>query len=631
MKKTLLFLTFLPAFAFGQIQYNKINLEVDFATPSKEFTSYWNSTGFTPGDLLLRKDMQQTLDYLSSVPNHGVKYLRPHWMLNLIGSKNIDTKKPEYNFKKFDAAFDEMISRGFKPIFEIMGFPNLEWEVKGNEYDKDAQQQKNEVKQWVPDFEQKDDYKKWYAFVKVVVKHLEDRYGKEELKTWYFECTNEPDLQHFWGQSLPALLNYWDASSEAIKAVDPEYSFGGPGTAKGVSEHFKAILAHCDNGENAITRKKGAALDFISVHRKAKTYRMIDVENECVNYIRENHPKFGNIPFWNDEADPLAGWQQPFWWRADSWYSCFVVHSIDVHNRLSIDSAGVNFSLLSNDNGFMGNWYHRTHLARIFDSTKINNFWLFKQPDLTAMTLLALSTGERYNVKGYLTTREHSVIIPTKNQYGDIVILAVNKPEFGPLREQGKPQQVIKPEQRHDYLSSGTIVDLALKNIRENKTNVTHIRLDNMHGNAFTEWVTLEMPYEITSEEYKMIASNQEPVIVKADQIDRISNLELVMPPASIYMIILSGEKQKPDAPKIISIKDYNGLNNEKTKFIRWEQVAGQISTYNVYASYDGKDFVKINPQPLFDCGFLDVLNKNVKNVEYKIEAVSLDGKASGI
>lgn len=210
-------------------------------------------------------------------------------------------------------------------------------------------------------------------------------------------------------------------------------------------------------------------------------------------------------------------------------------------------------------------------------------------------------------------------------------MLVVNMPEFGELRKQGKPQQVVKPGQRSDYLSSGTIVNLAIKNPGEDKKNVTHIRLDNFHGNAFTEWVALERPVKISTEEYKMIASNQEPVIVKTDEADGISNLELDMQPASIYMIIISGEKQKPDAPKIISTKDYSGLNNEKTKFIRWEQTAGQIATYNVYASYNEGKFEKINPQPLFDCGFLDVLSDDAKKVEYKIEAVSLDGKASGI
>ena len=124
-----------------------------------------------------------------------------------------------------------------------------------------------------------------------MITHLEQRYGSKELKTWYFECTNEPDIhRYFWDRGIPSLLNYWDATSEAIKAVNGDYQFGGPGTARGLSVEFKDVLAHCDTGMNVITGKRGAVLDFISVHRKELTYNMIDNEIECIHYIRENHP-----------------------------------------------------------------------------------------------------------------------------------------------------------------------------------------------------------------------------------------------------------------------------------------------------------------------------------------------------
>lgn len=622
MTKKLLFFLLLPLGVFGQISYSDVNLSVDFAGKEIPFSNYWNSTGFTPGDLLFQKDMQLTLDYLSSIPNEGIKYVRPHWMLNLIGSRNAGTSKAEFNFEKMDAAFDEMVSRGFKPIFEIMGFPNQEWIVPENEYDKYAQGQKNELKQWVPDFNKKEDCLLWNSFVKQVITHLVSRYGKEEMEQWYFECTNEPDItSHFWKQGTPALLNYWDASSAAIKAVSNNFRTGGPGNARGVSDVFKSFLAHCDTGINLMTGKTGAPLDFISVHRKALPYKMVDDELECVNYIRANHPKFSKLPFWNDEADPMAGWGIPLWWRADTWYGGFVIHSVEAHNRISIDQQGINFGILGNDNGFLGNWYNRTHLARHTNPANADQFWLFKQPDLTAMSLLSLSTGNRFEVQGYSSEKEMATLIPSKTPNGDIVLLLVNKSEFGNLNPLKGEQKNALPEQ-YKQVSKGVNMTIDLKNIDLNGFTSTQIRIDNLHGNAFAEWTSLGQPETISTEQYKMIAANQEPVIVGKEKAN--NKIKVMMPPSSICMIILTRDTATQEFPQIKSLKKYTGQNGEQLEFVQWEQVKNRMVTYDVMASYGGAEFVKINAQPLFDCGFLSVLPENSGTVKYKIVANSL-------
>ena len=169
MKTILLFLLLVPVAVMGQIQYDTYNFEVDCNSETKTYPVYWNITGFTPGDLLFQKDMQLTLDYLSAIPNKGLLYVRPHWMLNLVGSRNIESKTPEFNFKKLDAALDEMINRGLKPVFEIMGYPYLIWEIPENKYDEAAQGQKNEVGQWIPDFNDKIELEKWHEFIKTLI------------------------------------------------------------------------------------------------------------------------------------------------------------------------------------------------------------------------------------------------------------------------------------------------------------------------------------------------------------------------------------------------------------------------------------------------------------------------------
>jgi len=607
---------------FGQTEYSKINLSVDFSAEPVVYNNYWNSTGFTPGALIFRNDMLQTLDEIASVPNKGVKYVRPHWLLNLVGSKHIGTPNPEFNYEKLDMVLDELVSRELKPIFEIMGYPSLTWEVTDNENEKALKGIKS--KQWVPDFNNISDAKQWHQFIIGLTEHLEERYGEEELKTWYFECFNEPNVvKYFWMQGIPALLNYWDASSEAIKEVNSEYKVGGPGTAGSISDSFNSFIAHCDTGMNIITNKRGAPLDFISVHIKQRPYQMIDGENESVNYIRQFHPKFKDLPFWNDEADPMAGWGRRYWWRADAWYGAFIVHSVDAHNRLSIDSMGITFDILSNDNGFLGDWYKRTHFARMTNPENSDHYWLIKQPSFTVMSLLAHCTGERYEVAGYQSTRENTLLIPAKNPDGTVVLLLANKPEFGSVQNNGNVLQHPVVEQRRRIMNQGSIVNVAIKNLTIENPHYTIIRVDNLHGNAYSEWNNLGQPDPVSLEQYSLIASNQNPVITHSSKWPADGKLSIQMPPSSVAMIVVSSDESTKTQCEIISINEYAGYNGERTNYIRWKQAEG-VTVYNVYASVNGGALSRINPQELFDCGFLYVLPKDAEKIDYVVESRKL-------
>lgn len=622
------FLLLLCHAVFSQLYYSNYDYTVDFSQPGKPHENFWHATGFTPGEMLFRADMQLTLDYLSAIPNNGLVYVRPHWMLNLIGSRNAGTPEATYNFNRLGAAFDELVSRGLRPIFEVMGFPATTWETGMGAYDAAAQSQRNQPDQWIPDFENMEDVGLWYAFVKEMTTYLEDRYGVEELKTWYFECTNEPDIHnHFWSYGIPALLNYWDATSEAIKAVNHDYQFGGPGTARGVSDEFKAVLAHCDTGTNAITGEQGAVLDYISVHRKFLPYLMIDRELECIEYIRENHPSFEDLPFWNDEADPMAGWSRSYWWRPHPWYGAFVIQSVDAHNRLLIDSAGVNYQMLLNDNGFMGTWYHRTQLARFLNTDETNEelrFWLFKKPVLTVMTMLALGEGTRYEVEGYATTREDVIVIPSRTTNNEIVLLILNKPEFGPVHNNWVSNPYITPEQKVLHDPHGASLTLNLRGLDFKAPVLRHVRLDELHGYAHGAWRALGSPDSLSADMYRVIAAHMDPVMIDQRQTEGFSTLHLQLPPSSVSMVIISDTQNSTPhpTPEIISINDYTGYHGEHKKFIRWEQVSGPIVRYHVYASYDGDEYQRVSPYPLFDLGYLDVLPEGVSEAEYRIEVV---------
>ena len=76
------------------------------------------------------------------------------------------------------------------------------------------------------------------------------------MKTWYFECWNEPNLSAFWTGDKEAYFRLYQVTSLAIKAVCPQYRVGGPATAAGA--WVPEFIQFCALGK--------VPVDFVSTH-----------------------------------------------------------------------------------------------------------------------------------------------------------------------------------------------------------------------------------------------------------------------------------------------------------------------------------------------------------------------------
>ena len=101
------------------------------------------------------------------------------------------------------------------------------------------------------------DLDQWKSFVSSGIQHCIDRYGLEEVRSWYFECWNEPNLKGcFFGGTMEEFFHLWSATWHAVKTVDSQLRFGGPSTARG--EWMPEFLDW--------TAKDGTAPDYLITH-----------------------------------------------------------------------------------------------------------------------------------------------------------------------------------------------------------------------------------------------------------------------------------------------------------------------------------------------------------------------------
>jgi L-iduronidase len=515
-----------------------------------------------------------------------------------------------------------------------MGLPSKTLLSEPGEYDAAFQGQKSHSidSRFMPDFEKMDDLLVWKRFISDVARHLIERYGKEEVYSWYFEVTNEPDINHFWKRNNQSLMNYYDATSEGLWEVDETLRFGGPGTARGLSSQFKALMAHCDTGTNSMTGEKGVRIDFISVHRKFLPKNMIDQELECIYYVRNNHPGLKDVPFWNDEADPMAGWGKRYWWRTGSWYAAFVAQSIDLHNQVLLDGLGMQYDILSNDNGFMGDWYQRTHFARFLRDGDPSQVYLVPQPVYTIMNMLGKIGPWRYDVETFQSGWKNAGLIATQMETGDVVLLCYNKPAVGRIDNMWTSQPEISESQETLHDAQDAILKVYMEGLgHDGGYSYTEFRMDENNTNPFARWQEMGSPELPTTGQFKDLMASAYPKAVNGnatfERKEDMASFEIELPASSVVMVVLSEDIAHQPLSKIQNVKTrtFKGLNREDMVFLSWDKDDSEdLMGYAVYYSVDGKEYKEVMPL-VMDEGYLHIPEKG--KGYYKVQAVSYIGE----
>lgn len=193
----------------------------------------------------LRADWQQQLAYVKK--ECGFRYIRFHGLLtdDMGVYKEDKNGNPEYNYMYIDPLFDFLQSIGIKPFVELGFMPNAL--ASGHQT----------IFWWRGNVTPPKDFEKWKALITNLVQHFTERYGEEEVKTWYFEVWNEPNLSPgFWTGTQADYFNLYKYSAEAVKSVNTEYRVGGPATAGAAWE--PELIDFCV--------KNNLPIDFISTH-----------------------------------------------------------------------------------------------------------------------------------------------------------------------------------------------------------------------------------------------------------------------------------------------------------------------------------------------------------------------------
>ncbi len=222
-------------------------ITIDANAPTNPFPHIWEQM-FGSGRAVLSMRDSYRADLRSVKKITDFEYVRFHAILDDdIGVYDEDAQgRPVYNFSYVDQIYDGLLENGVKPFIELSFMPRkLAANLTPHPF-------------WYKPFPSPPkDPAKWSALIEAFTNHLVDRYGKQEVETWYFEVWNEPNID-FW-DGVPKQSTYlqlYDETAAAVKKVDPNIRIGGPATAQAAwADDF---IAHCTHNH--------VPFDFVSTH-----------------------------------------------------------------------------------------------------------------------------------------------------------------------------------------------------------------------------------------------------------------------------------------------------------------------------------------------------------------------------
>lgn len=496
----------------------KVQIRVEASRSQGELLPVWNFFGYDEPNYTYAPNGKKLLGEIAAFSPHPA-YIRVHNLLTSgdgsaspkWGSTNAYTEdaagRPIYDWKIVDRIFDTFHDTGLKPLVEI-GFMPEALSTHPQPY-RHSFPNGSIFTGWA--YPPKD-YQKWGELVFQLVKHLRERYGDAEVKTWLWEVWNEPDID-YWKGTPEEYFKLYDYSADAVRRALPGATIGGPDSTgpsrPKAAEFLRQFLQHCDTGQNYVTGKAGAPLDFISFHPKGSPawqddhvqmglgaqLKAIDQGFQTVS----SFPKWRNTPVILGEWDPegcaaCSPQTNPqFGYRNTALYAAYTAEAFSQTLALA-EQDHINLK-------GMVTWSFEFEEQPYFAGFRELATNGLDKPVLNTFRLLGLLSGERVQVSSSAALDPAQVLRDGVRGAPDIRAIAT--------RTENGVQVMVWNYHDDDVPRTAASLDLAISGFPSDarRALVEHFRIDSTHSNAFTAWKQIGSPQSPSPEQYKQLES----------------------------------------------------------------------------------------------------------------------------
>ncbi|MES2330573.1 MAG: beta-xylosidase [Bacteroidota bacterium] len=530
MRKNILLLLCLCiglVYCYGQGQTRRsavVRVNVD--NEMGELKPIWAWFGHDEPNYTYMKDGKKLLSELAELSPVPV-YMRVHNLLTTgdgtpalkWGSTNAYTEdangNPVYNWRITDSIFDAYIQRGMKPLAQI-GFMPEALSTNPTPYQHDWKPGEPYSKIFTGWAYPPKDYNKWRELVYQWVKHCVEKYGKQEVSSWYWEVWNEPN--GYWKGSQQEFFKLYDYAADGLKRALRTAKIGGPNIAgtssAGATNFMTAFIKHCLYDTNFATGKIGSPLEALLFHAKGNpTLKNGVVWMNMAPQLRDiaagmkmaqSFPETKNLPLIVGESDPEGcaacgmATNPSNAYRNGTMYSSYTAASFARKYELA-------------------DLYHANLIGAVSWSFEFENqpwFYGFRdlatngvdKPVLNVFRMFGMMQGTRVQSESNRMYGLQNILDSGVRKDPDIGVLA--------SRVQRSLAVMIWSYHDEDFQEGNEPVEVYLSNLPAIDITISEYRIDAKHSNSYEAW--------------KKMGSPQNPTPAQIAELEKAGDLEMI-------------------------------------------------------------------------------------------------------
>lgn len=487
-----------------------VTVSVDVGQVVGPLRPIWRYFGADEPNYATMKDGQRLLTDLGELAP-GRIYFRAHNLLTSgdgtpalkWGSTNAYTEdeggRPVYDWRGIDRIFDSYLARGVKPLVQI-GFMPEALSVAPSPYRHDWRPGLPYGRIYTGWSKPPRDYARWGELAYQWAKHSVEKYGADEVATWWWEVWNEPNIS-YWGGTPEEFRKLHDYAIAGVRRALPAARVGGPHTAGDGGRFMRDFLDHCLRGTNYATGQRGTPLDFVAFHAKgAPVYVDGHVRMGIAAQLKTiqtafatiaSYPELVGTPVIIGESDPegCAACQGPqLAYRNGTMYSSYTAavfarkHELAARHGVTLEGA-VTWAFTFEDQPYFAG----------FRQVASNGI---PMPVFNVFRMYALMGPDRVRATSSGETPLDAIVADGVRAAPDVGVLASRAP--------GQAAVMVWHYHDDDVKGPEAAVTLAIAGLPAGVTTarVTHYRIDDRHSNAYAAWQRMGSPIAPDQHQY---------------------------------------------------------------------------------------------------------------------------------
>ncbi|MDQ2664912.1 MAG: beta-xylosidase [Gemmatimonadota bacterium] len=485
-----------------------ITIRVDASRDIGELRPVWRFFGADEPNYAYMKDGRRLLAELGELRPHDV-YFRAHNLLTSgdgtpalkWGSTNAYTEDaaghPIYDWTIVDRIFDTYLARGVRPYVEI-GFMPKALSTRPEPYEHEWRPGSGELYTgWAYP---PNDYGKWGELVFQLTKHCIAKYGIAEVRGWYWETWNEPNIG-YWKGSREEFFKLHDVTLAAVRRALPDAHVVGPHMAGSDAKWLTAYFDHVFSGSAAAGQPTPQKPNFLSFHPKGSPttvdghVRMgiatqLQVTDRNFATIASN-PEAKKLPIILGESDPegcAACQGAALAYRNGTMYSSYTaasmarIEDLAIKHGLTLEGA-LTWAFEFEDHAYFPGF-------RVLASNGIDH------PVLNVFRMMSRMPGRRLQVESTGALSLDEIVAHGVRGEADVSATA----------SRGENRIAVLAWHYHDDDVAGPTanVHLVIDKLPPivASVTVTHYRIDDEHSNAFAAWKRMGSPVAPNNAQY---------------------------------------------------------------------------------------------------------------------------------